>query len=69
MVTSNRERERKKMMNKEEKVDKGMDIVNEKITKAIKDADLTSMKFGESRTISLSGLFDEIAMDDEERIV
>ena len=57
------------MMNKEEKVDKGMDIVNEKITKAIKDADLTSMKFGESRTISLSGLFDEIAMDDEERIV
>ena len=56
------------MMNKEEKVDKGMDIVNEKITKAIKDADLTSMKFGESRTISLSGLFDEIAMDDEERI-
>ena len=57
------------MMNKEEKVDKGMDIVNEKITKAIKDADLTSMKFGESRTISFSGLFDEIAMDDEERIV
>jgi len=60
---------RREHMNKEENVDKDMDVVNEKITKAIKDADLTSMKFGESRTISLSGLFDEIAMDDEESIV
>ena len=29
---------------------------------------IAEMEFGESRTISLSGLIDEIAMDDEERI-
>ena len=29
---------------------------------------IADMEFGESRTISLSGLIDEIAMDDEERI-
>ena len=29
---------------------------------------IADMEFGESKTISLSGLIDEIAMDDEERI-
>ena len=63
MVTSTREKEERKMiMNKEEKeaylamIEFKMKIIAE-------------MEFGESKSISLSGLIDEIAMDDEERIV
>jgi|TARA_B110000495_G_C22834502_1_gene486780 hypothetical protein len=45
---------------KEVKIDKDMEIVNEKIKKAFEDADLKSMDFGETKTITLSGLFDHI---------
>ena len=45
---------------KEVKIDKDMEIVNEKIKKAFEDADLKSMEFGETKTITLSGLFDHI---------
>tara|TARA_R110000823_G_scaffold170350_4_gene302891 strand:- start:147 stop:341 length:195 start_codon:yes stop_codon:yes gene_type:complete len=63
MVTSTREMKegRKMPMNKEEKalylamIDFKMKII-------------ADMEFGESKSISLSGLIDEIAMDDEERI-
>tara|TARA_R110002153_G_scaffold229615_1_gene382733 strand:- start:50 stop:256 length:207 start_codon:yes stop_codon:yes gene_type:complete len=43
-----------------------MEKVYEKISKAVEDADLKSMDFGETRTISFSGLFDDINFDEEE---
>ena len=42
-----------------------MEKVNEKIKKAVEDADLKSMDFGETRTITFSGLFDHIDFDEE----
>jgi hypothetical protein len=48
------------------KIDKDMEIVNEKIKKAVQDADLKSMDFGETRTITFSGLFDHINFDEED---
>ena len=50
------------MMTKEEKA---VYLAQVELKKQI----IADMEFGESKTISLSGLIDEIAMDDEERIV
>jgi hypothetical protein len=63
MVTSTREMKegRKMPMNKEEKA---LYLAQVELKMKI----IADMEFGESKSISLSGLIDEIAMDDEERI-
>ena len=40
-----------------------MDIVSKKIKKAVDESGMKDLKFGESATIKLSGLFDHIDWD------
>ena len=42
------------------------DRLAQRRSKSVADKVVADMEFGESRTISLSALFDEIAMDEEE---